>query len=284
MSVAPAAGGALSEWGYLYGSLQLAICWTETNDPTQGDPKKGRRGWPNTPRFPDGPFAAAAFAHYGSHRNPAVVLRGSGLIGIDCDTEQRLEEVRELGLPHTVTVRSSEPWKLHYWFRPPGGHVAEFCSFRFEDAGVTADRDRLLLVPPAIHPSGTLYSFVRSPADTPIAVMPQVTYDELVRRAARDDQRLSSRLREDPTAKIPAGQRRDRIFRYACMQRRWTASEDLILTVCLAFNEAMCEPPLPRDQVAHQVAGAMRKPGGQELKTHKPRVLRLGPAGQRSDR
>ena len=33
----------------------------------------------------------------------------------------------------------------------------------------------------------------------------------------------------------------------------------------MTWNEAMCDPPLSRAQVEHQVAGAMRKPGGQEL-------------------
>lgn len=258
---------SLNDWGYVYGQLGLAICWTETNDPNKGDPKRGGHGWPDTTPLADGPLGAAIFNQFGRKRNPAVVLRRSGLIGIDCDTEERLEEVRALDLPRTVTVRSSAPFKLHYWFRAADSRMPEFVSFRFEEAGVTADRDRLLLVPPAIHPSGAIYSFVRSPVDTPIAVLPQESYGDLVRRAHRDSRRLSKQIRSDPAAKIPAGQRRDRIFRYACQQRRWTASEELILTVCLAYNDQMCEPPLSREQVAHQVAGAMRKPGEQELTT-----------------
>jgi Bifunctional DNA primase/polymerase, N-terminal len=153
MSAAPC---SLPDWGYVYGQLGLAICWTATNDPAKGDPKRGRAGWPDTARLPDGPFGSALFKHHLPDRNPAVVLRASGLVGVDCDTETRLEELRALGLPPTVTVRSSEPYKLHYWFRPPGGRVPEFAAFRFEDAGVTADKDRLFLVPPARHPSGTL--------------------------------------------------------------------------------------------------------------------------------
>jgi hypothetical protein len=90
-------------------------------------------------------------------------------------------------------------------------------------------------------------------------------YRQIADQARQESSEQRQSIAIDPEAKIREGNRRDYIFRYACMQRRWGLSEQQILDASLIFNRDRCDPPLTRDQVAMQVTGAMKKQGGQEL-------------------
>jgi len=249
----------LEHYGRIYGELGLAIAFTRSLEGE--DAKRCTTGWDKTEPLPDGPFGTAMLSKRGILRNPAVVLRASGLIGIECDTRGGMAEIGSLGLPATVTVQSSEPYKLHFWFRP-WIEGLEFAAFRFESAGITADRGRYLLVPPAIHPSGSVYAFLRSPEDTEIAVLPPSKYAEIVRRAHGAETALRDRLRSDPGAKITEGQRRQTIFRFSCSQQAFGVPADHIVESAHALNESRCDPPLSRRQVESQVDGALKYQAG----------------------
>jgi prepilin-type processing-associated H-X9-DG protein len=262
----------LERCGRLYGELRLAIAWTVTNAATGPDDTRPKqvttKGWPHTKPLPDPGYAAGMFKR-GLKRNPVLVLgTASNVVGIEVDTEEGLARVEALGLPATVSVCSSKPHKRHYWFRPPPElEQLPFVAFRFEPAGLRADRERYLLAPPSLHPSGATYSFVdgHAPDELEIAVMPIDVYRRLVdeHEAERGTERTALEL--DPGAKVLAGHRRETVFRFACMQRRWSSSREVILAASLAWNAAHCEPPLTADQVAGQVDGAMKMHGGQEL-------------------
>jgi hypothetical protein len=187
------------------------------------------------------------------------------LIGVECDGQEAVERLLTLRLPTTVTVQSSAPSRLHFWFRPWNGKTPQFVSFRFEKAGVTADEARCFLVPPAVHPGkpelgippGRIYQFLASPEDTEIAVMPEAKYDELVRLAKGDDDKLRQTLSSDPDAKIPEGRRRETIFKTACSDVRFGVPREAILEKARALNAAKCSPPLTDEQVVAQVDGAV---------------------------
>ena len=202
----------------------------------------------------------------GLHRNPALVVRASRLIVVETDTPERLAQLEAFGLPRTVTVQSSEAYKRHHWFRPWGAEMPAYASIRLEAVAVTADEDRLYLVPPALHPTGVVYSFVHSPEDTAVAVLSKVVYDDLVRMAGRDDADLREQIATNPDFKVTEGRRREAIFRFACMLRRWETSATAIEAECQRWNEVHCEPPVARILVRRQVEGAMRKAGGHELR------------------
>jgi len=257
---------AVLEWhGRLYGELGLALTFTRTNDQSKGDPKQGVAGWPHTAPLPHPARGIALMTSQGQSRNPALVARASRLIVVETDTPERLAQFEALGLPQTVTVQSSARYKRHHWFRPWGDDVPAFASIRLEKAAVTADADRLYLVPPAIHPTGAVYRFLRSPQDTEIAVLPKAVYDDLVRQAGKDEASLREQIATDPHFKITEGRRREAIFRYACMLRRWETDAAAIEAECQRWNVAHCEPPVARILVHRQVEGAMRKAGGHEL-------------------
>jgi len=255
----------LEEYGRFYGAEHLAVTFTAG---IEGENAKRviTKGWDKTAPLADADFGASYVAGRGATKNPAVVLRPSNLIVLECDSEQDLVRIQELGLPSTITVRSSEAYKQHFWFRPPRGLEAlPFVAFRFESGKLTADSGRYFLCPPAIHPSGAVYSFLNGPETHQIAELPEETYKELSEHARASDDDLREALEIDPEMKIKAGKRREMIFRYACMQRRWGLSELEILEACQRFNLARCHPPVDYHLVQVQVDGAMKMRGDQEL-------------------
>lgn len=257
----------LDAYGRFYGEQHFAVAFTSS---VSGDNAKRvtTEGWDKTQPLASGDFGAALVAGRGKKRNPVIVLRASGLLALESDSEPDLARIAQLELPKTLTVRSSEPYKRHYYFRPdPTMEVLPYVAFRFESGKLTADSGRYFLAPPSIHPSGAVYSFLpdHGPDETEIATLPESVYRALSEQARHETSELRHAIEIDPEAKIRAGNRRDLIFRYACMLRRWGLSEFEITAQCHAFNETRCDPPVARDLVQVQVAGAMKKHGGQEL-------------------
>jgi len=184
----------LEQYGRTYARERLAVTWT---DGLVGDAAKRvtTRGWPQTTPLPSadgGAFGAALFAGRGLLRNPAVVVRASRLIVVESDSIEGLTQIEALALPPTWTVRSSAPHRQHRYLRWPDRVTPEFVSFRFEPAGIVADREHYYLPPPALHPSGSVYSFLPAlgPNELSIATLPEDCYLELVELARRGrDQR-----------------------------------------------------------------------------------------------
>ena len=257
----------LERYARFYGDEHFALAFTAGT--TGVDAKRvTTRGWDKTKPLADAEHAAGLVVHRALDRNIAVVLRPSNLVVIECDSEQDLARIEELQLPMTLTVRSSEPYKRHYYFRPPAElETVPYVAFRFESGKLTADGGRYFLAPPSIHPSGVLYAFVHEhgPGEVDIAELPEALYRELSQQARVEASELRTALAVDPDTKVREGNRRETIFRFACMHRRWESDKELILQAALAWNAAHCEPPLTREQVAGQVDGAMKKTGGQEL-------------------
>lgn len=255
----------LSEYGRFYGQERLAVAFTAG---VEGDAAKRvlTKGWDKTAPLADGDFGAAYVAGRGATKNPVVVLRPSNLIVLECDSEEDLVRIQELGLPETITVRSSEAYKRHFWFRPPKGLEAlPFVAFRFESGKLTADSGRYFLVPPAVHPSGAVYTFLNGPDEYEIVELPEETYRTLSEHARASDDDLREALEIDPEMKIKAGKRREMIFRYACMLRRWGLPETDIVEAAQRFNLNRCHPPVDYHLVQVQVDGAMKMRGDQEL-------------------
>jgi hypothetical protein len=257
----------LESYGRFYGDEHFAIAFTAG---TEGENAKRvvTAGWDKSKPLATGDYGAGLIAERGQERNIAIVLRPSNLVVLECDSEQDLVAIRDLSLPETLTVRSSEPYKQHFYFRPPEElGTLPYVAFRFESGKVTADSGRYFLAPPSIHPSGAQYAFLpdHGPGDTDIAELPEQLYRQLVERAQRETSEQRERIQVDPEAKIYAGQRRETIFRFACMLRRWGRPYEAILEECQRFNQERCEPPVAAEHVVVQVKGAMKKDGDQEL-------------------
>jgi Primase C terminal 1 (PriCT-1)/Bifunctional DNA primase/polymerase, N-terminal len=181
---------------------------------------------------------------------------------LGCDSKDDLAAIEELGLPATITLRSSKPYKQHRWYRAPAGmETLPYVAFRFEHGNVYADEQRYLLPPPAIHPSGVEYAFLQGlgPGEIEIAELPADAYMECVRRSQESEREQRKRLRVDPDATVP---RHDRIFRYACALQNWMTSEDEILEAALAYNERHFadhpDGPMSEQRVRSHVRGPLR--------------------------
>src|SRR5829696_8250209 len=92
------AGTSVDQIARFYGENRFEIAWTVGKD---GDDAKRvlTRGWPTTAPYVSAQGAVAEFAAHEEHSNPAIVLRPSNLIGIDCDTAEGLMELDKLALP-----------------------------------------------------------------------------------------------------------------------------------------------------------------------------------------
>jgi hypothetical protein len=265
----PADRAALLErYGRCYGANHLAVAFT-SGIAADAAKRVTTTGWHTTLPLPDGDFGAALIANRGRAHNPVIVLRPSGLIGVECDTPADLERIERLQLPATATVRSSKPYKRHLYFRPPAELEAlPFVGFRFESGELTADAGRYFVAPPAIHKDGTLYEFLpeRAIDEIGFATMPASVYRDLARQARGSQAETRTQLQEDPAAKVLPGRRRDMLFRYACALRRWTADRAEIAEAVHRWNVNHCAPPVERHLVEVQIDGAMRKPGSQALR------------------
>lgn len=261
----------LEAYGRFYGERRWAICWTNSNRPDRGDPKKvTTEGWQFTRPLANADVGVTVFGR-GLTCNPAINLRTSQLIGIEADGAEDLARVKSLGLPRTLTERSSLPTKLHFYFGIPDDlEVVPVVSFRFEAGKVTPAANNYYVCAPALHESGLVYSHLPGPgpSDVPIAPMPIGIYRRLLATGAKEDATFKSRLAVDPAMKIGAGDRRRAIFRYACMLRRWETDQAAIEAECQRWNLAHCAPPVPLAFVQYQVHGAMKLAGEQELRRY----------------
>jgi AAA domain/Primase C terminal 1 (PriCT-1)/Bifunctional DNA primase/polymerase, N-terminal len=254
----------LRRLGRWYGEQRLAIAWTATNRAKGSDDMRPKqvttKAWQHTRPLADGEVGEAVFGR-GLSCNPALVLRPSNLIGFECDSEQDLVAIEDLRLPPTIAVRSSAPYKRHFWFRPPPElETIPYAAFRFESGQVNADGERYLLCPPALHPSGAVYAFLPGlgPGEVEIAELPLATYSACVKRWQNGRKAEQQRLRIDPDAKVTVGNRHDVVFKFACALRRWTSSEEEITAAALAYNARHCDPPMSEQRVRSQVRGAMK--------------------------
>lgn len=288
----------LERYARAYGEQRLAVAWTITNrsdaaiteqilqrrsldelsdeereelSDALGSAKVVRtRDWPNTRPFADANHALGLCKERGRARNPAIVVRASGLVSLESDSAEDLAAIEALGLPPTWTVCSSSNAKRHLHFRPPAElETLPVCAFRFEHGRVSSDRERYFLCPPSTHPSGSTYSFLpgHSPDELPLAELPLDAYQELLARSASDEREETEALALDDEAKVRPGHRRERTFRLAASVRAHGAPLEGALAVCELFNETRCSPRLTAEQVRGQVEGAYNyAPGGTAIK------------------
>jgi len=257
----------LDRYGRFYGAERFAVAFTAT---TQGDNAKRvtTKQWDRTKPLAGADLAAGLIGQRGKTRNVAIVLRPSNLVVLECDTEEDLLRIEALNLPVTLTVRSSKPYKRHFYFRPPADiEQLPYVAFRFESGKLTADTGRYFLAPPSIHPSGAIYSFLPGlgPDDVDIAELDPHLYRQLAAQAREESDEQRERIHVDPDAKVHAGQRGDSLFRYASMLRRWGLARDQIARAAHEWNQARCDPPIEHARVEMQVDGAMKMRGDQEL-------------------
>lgn len=258
MSAAPAQVAAqaaeLERHGRAYGELRLAIAWTESRE-GEAAKRVSSTGWNKTRRLADPEQAAAILRHRGEKRNPAIVLRASGLVGVDIDGPAGVALAKQLvpeGFPASVTVTTGKEDGFHLWYLAPEGARSAYVELGPE--GVTTKTNQYLVVPPAVHPTGRVYRFAegRAPWERKLTVLPLELLERL-ERAAHGDRRE----RTVTAGPVVAGGRHDHLLRLGCAIRRHGCGEPTIAAALLAENEARCQPPQDEKLVrslAHDIA------------------------------
>ncbi len=233
----------LGRFGRLYGELGLAIAFT---DGLAGDAAKAvtSKGWNRTERLPHAARGEALLTSRGLRRNPVVVLRASGLIGVDVDGvggRSLSNRLVPTGWPATVTVRSGRvDGGLHLWYRAP---AYEFpAKIELSGSGLKTSRDGYLVAPPSLHgDTGAEYAFVdgRAPWEHELALAPATILETLViARRAHDDG-----VRADDQCPVSEGDRHDFLMRKGCSMRRAGFGVDAIRAALLIENGRRCTPP-----------------------------------------
>jgi hypothetical protein len=241
----PSRDELLAVYGRFYGEQHFALVFTDTNrarSPEDTRPKRiTQNSWQTTQPLPHAARGEAVLTASGQHRNPAINLRTSGLVGIECDGGLDLADVQALDLPPTLTERTSSPVHLHFYFRAPERDTLPKVGFRFEDGKLKADGNRYFVCAPAIHPNGSVYSFLqgRGPGEIEIATLPEQTYSKLLQAAGAERDEVCTR-----SGPVNAGDRHDHLRRIAWVMRRYSgASLEAIEQALLTENATRCNPP-----------------------------------------
>ncbi|RYG62423.1 bifunctional DNA primase/polymerase, partial [bacterium] len=110
---------------------------------------------------------------------------------LDVDEIAGHDEIkRRGGMPETVTVRTSEDWKLHFYLEHPGFRVGNFqkkCGDH-ELPGLDFRGDGgYAMLPPSLHmKSGQPYTWLVSPDEAPIAPCPDWLLEVLQHRIDKE--------------------------------------------------------------------------------------------------
>lgn len=237
----------LERLGAYYGEQHFALVFTETNRARHPDDERPKRvttrAWQTTQPLPHAARGVGVLTSRGQSANPAITLRTSSLVGLECDGPADLARVEEFALPATLTEQTSTPAKRHYYFRPPPELEAlPKVGFRFEAGTLKADTNRYFVCSPSLHPSGAVYHFLPGlgPDEIEVAVLPEEIYGTLLREA--DASGPTTKTASSGT--ISEGDRHEHLRQISWAMRRYSgASLEAITAALLTENRTRCLPP-----------------------------------------
>lgn len=98
--------------------------------------------------------------------NVAVLLHLSGLLVVDIDSDEAVEEIREKRWPRSLTVKTRKGYHV-YFTRPldcPKGRRTQ----RGESQAIDVLSTGYVVAPPSVSPSGHVYQWLTDPASEPL--------------------------------------------------------------------------------------------------------------------
>lgn len=125
--------------------------------------------------------------------NIAILLAPSGLIVVDPDSPEAIDEAHTLGMPPTATVQSGKG--AHHYFKRPD----DLAPRRVLKTGQSKALDVLgqgyILAPPSLHANGKTYTWTTPPKTTPPQDPPQWVLNLLAPPVAPPPSKLPALLR-----------------------------------------------------------------------------------------
>jgi hypothetical protein len=202
----------------------------------------------------------------GTSLNIGIVLNQSGLIDVECDSDEAEANLQAMfggKIPPTPTWRSKRG--RHRLFRRPADppDKAKLDLDAVEFRGLSTTKGAYSIVPPSVHPDdGSRYEWL--PGLSLFDLEPAELPPEVVERLRTPPRQPAA---PSPTAgdgEIAEGKRNDTLFRAACSLRDLKLPDETILAALLDLNRRRCKPPLPEDEVrgiAKSVAKGVSKAG-----------------------
>jgi hypothetical protein len=225
-----------------------AVVWTK-------DKVCRRREWQNTQPIPraDDLFERQWAAQIAAGFEPAINLRGSGLVGFEADGDEAWKRLRL-----ALKVSHVKPWIVEGRQAEDGAHVhvytrmdttdAPKVSFRFERETIIAASNNYYRV----SYDGGPYSvwFVNDDAPN----LEPWQYARFLNAHAEADRKRATARKGNPLAEG----RHNGIFRFACMLSRWTDDAELAYNLADSWQRGVFEEPVTMSEVEHQVNGAWK--------------------------
>ena len=219
----------------------------------------GRRGWSVIPlrgKVPTGPWSEfqkrrPSVEELERHEWPGVgIVTGavSGVVVLDADSAEAVEELERRGHPPTPMARTARG--VHAYFRHPGGELPTQLGLG-NGLDLKADGG-YVVAPPSKHPSGATYEWIIPPGDADLAELPAWGIEQI---RARTGRRASA---EDLGEEIPNGSRNEALTSIAGTLRRRGLGETAIYAALLGINAKTCRPPLPEPEVNRIAASVAR--------------------------
>jgi len=169
--------------------------------------------------------------------NLAIALEG--LTVVDVDGDEGRKAVKSLNLPDTIKVFTGRGFHLYY-----DGEFVDG-TFKGEKLDVLTGANRMVMVPPSMHPSGKRYSHsARTPeraAKLP-KILSNLKPDKTERRHGKTQPGSSDLV-------IQSGARNDFFFRTACFLRRRFEDEEAVEAMLEALNDDFTETPLSSSEL-----------------------------------
>lgn len=165
----------------------------------------------------------------------------SGIIVLDCDSEDAREFVKRMGHPPTPMARTGrEGTGLHIYLRHPGKRVKNATHFRGIDRLDVRGDGGIVLAPPSLHESGKRYEWIISPEESELADCPQWLLDMF---DEADEGREPMDIQETFSG-ISEGKRDETLFRLAAKMRYHDFPVEVTMTAIEEAAKRM-QPPFP---------------------------------------
>jgi len=142
----------------------------------------------------------------------------------------------------------------------PGFEVKNSVGVIDEGIDIRGDGGYIIL-PPSNHFSGNQYAWINSPQTIQLANLPEWAIPIQKNHGPKDKVKW-------PGGKIYEGNRNDTLTRYAGFLRRMELEQGEIDSKLQEYNEAHCDPPLPREEVSRIAKSAGTWPIGEVIKKY----------------
>ena len=200
------------------GKVPLIANWTQWSKTSPSDVKKWQR---------------AGQINYG-----LPLGRVSEIIGIDIDTEQGEQLVKQLDLPETWEFSTGRGKRLLFSYKGPETKKYIHLVQGKEAFSILGDGQQTVL-PPSIHNSGTPYVWTKSPREIPIAVAPPNVVAFICKTPI--EVLLDSKIGE--------GSRNNHLLKVAGSLVGKGMPRDQVHDYLLYWNRENCNPPLPVKEI-----------------------------------